>query len=180
MIVVAAFTGMRMGEMRALRWRDVDFAGGRITISRAFSWDTESSTKSRQMRTVPLARQAGEVLIGLRGRGRFTGRGDFVFCRPDGGEVDRSAIRRRFVAAQREAGLRVRRFHDLRHTFGSLVIRSFDLVAVQAMMGHSKITTTQRYLHSKPRADDVAKLSALFDEGSGDQGTGEESEAEER
>jgi integrase len=180
MIVVAAFTGMRMGEMRALRWRDVDFAGGRITISRAFSWDTESSTKSRQMRTVPLARQAGEVMLALRGRARFTGRGDFVFCRPDGGEVDRSAIRRRFVAAQGEAGLRVRRFHDLRHTFGSLVIRKFDLVAVQAMMGHSKITTTQRYLHSKPRADDVAKLSALFEEGASDQGPAEDRDAEER
>jgi integrase len=179
MIVVAAFTGMRMGEMRAVRWRDVDFAGGRVTISRAFSWDTESSTKSRQMRTVPLASQAAEVMLGLRARGRFTARADFVFCRPDGGEVDRSAIRRRFVAAQREAGLRVRRFHDLRHTFGSLVIRKFDLVAVQAMMGHSKITTTQRYLHSKPRADDVAKLSALFEEGPSGQERPEDADAEE-
>ncbi len=162
--VVAAFTGMRMGELRALRWKDIDFAAGRITISRAFSWDTESSTKSRQMRTVPLARQAAEALTGMQARGRFTGREDFVFCRPDGGNVDRSAARRRFVAAQEAAGLRVRRFHDLRHTFGSLAIRKFDLVAVQAMMGHSKITTTQRYLHSKPRADDVAKLTALFND----------------
>jgi integrase len=169
MFVVAAYTGMRMGELRALRWKDIDFAAGRITISRAFSWDTESSTKSRQMRTVPLARQAAEVLLGLRGRGRFTAREDFVFCRPDGGNVDRSAARRRFVGAQKAAGLRVRRFHDLRHTFGSLAIRKFDLVAVQSMMGHSKITTTQRYLHSKPRADDVAKLSSLFEEADGDQ-----------
>jgi integrase len=167
MIVVAAFTGMRMGELRALRWKDIDFAGGRVTISRAFSWDTESSTKSRQMRTVPLASQAAAVLEGLRDRGRFTGRGDFVFCRPDGGNLDRSAVRKRFVKAQEAAGLRVRRFHDLRHTFGSLVIRSFDLVSVQAMMGHSKIATTQRYLHSKPRADDVEKLSALFGEEAG-------------
>jgi integrase len=165
MFVVAAFTGMRMGEMRALRWKDIDFASDRITISRAFSWDTESSTKSRQMRTVPLARQAAEVLLGMRGRGRFTGREDFVFCRPDGGSVDRTAARKRFIEAQKTAGLQVRRFHDLRHTFGSLVIRRFDLVTVQAMMGHSKITTTQRYLHSKPRADDVAKLSSLFDDG---------------
>jgi integrase len=60
---------------------------------------------------------------------------------------------------------RRRHNHDLRHTFGSLAIRKFDLVAVQAMMGHSKITTTQRYLHSKPRADDAAKLTAIFEEG---------------
>jgi integrase len=180
LFVVAAYTGMRMGELRALRWKDVDFTSGRVTISRAFSWDTESSTKSRQMRTVPLARQAAEVLLGLRERGRFSGREDFVFCRPDGDNVDRSAARRRFVAAQKAAGLRVRRFHDLRHTFGSLAIRKFDLVAVQSMMGHSKITTTQRYLHSKPRADDVAKLSAVFDEGVGAQERSAEWDAETR
>jgi integrase len=180
LFVVAAYTGMRMGELRALRWKDIDFLGGRITISRAFSWDTESSTKSRQMRTVPLARQANEVLLGLRERGVFTAREDFVFCRPDGGNVDRTAARKRFVAALQAAGLRVRRFHDLRHTFGSLAIRKFDLVAVQAMMGHSKITTTQRYLHSKPRADDVAKLSAIFDEGVGAQERSAEWDAETR
>jgi integrase len=180
MFVVAAFTGLRMGELRALRWKDIDLAIGRITVSRAFSWDTESSTKSRQMRTVPLARQAAEALLEMRGRGRFTAREDFVFCRPDGGNVDRSAARYRFIAAQKAAGMRVRRFHDLRHTFGSLAIRKFDLVAVQTMMGHSKITTTQRYLHSKPRADDVAKLSALFDEGVADQDASAEWDAEER
>ena len=56
----------------------------------------------------------------------------------------------------------MRRFHDLRHTFGSLVIRRFDLVVVQAMMGHSKTTTTQRYLHSRPRPGDSAKLASIF------------------
>ena len=56
----------------------------------------------------------------------------------------------------------MRRFHDLRHSFGSLAIQQFDLVAVKDMMGHSKLTTTERYLHSKPRPDDVAKLTSIF------------------
>ncbi len=59
--------------------------------------------------------------------------------------------------------MRVRRFHDLRHSFGSLAIQKFDLVAVKDMMGHSKLTTTERYLHSKPRPDDVAKLTTIFE-----------------
>jgi site-specific recombinase XerD len=50
----------------------------------------------------------------------------------------------------------------LRHTFGSLEIQQFDLIAVKDMMGHSKLATTKRYLHSKPRPDDVAKLTNLF------------------
>jgi integrase len=84
-------------------------------------------------------------------------------CRPDGGPLDRSAVRSRFVCAQEKAGVRVRRFHDLRHSFGSLAIQKFDLVAVKDMMGHSKLTTTERYLHSKPRPDDVAKLTKAFE-----------------
>lgn len=162
LFILAALTGLRMGELRALRWHDIDLENAKVAVSRAMSWDTESSTKSRQMRSVPLASQAVEVLRGLRDRRCFVGRTDFVFVRPDGGPLDRSAIRQRFIAAQRAAGVRVRRFHDLRHTFGSLAIRKFDLVTVQSMMGHSKITTTQRYLHSKPRPDDAAKLTEIF------------------
>lgn len=163
LIVIAGFTGLRMGELRALRWEDVDLENAKVSVSRAMSWDTESSTKSRQMRTVPLAEQAILAFRSLLERRNFTGRTDFAFVRPDGGSLDRSAVRHRFVAAQKAAGVRVRRFHDLRHTFGSIAIRKFDLVSVQAMMGHSKITTTRRYLHSKPRPDDAAKLTELFE-----------------
>jgi integrase len=168
LFVVAAFTGLRMGELRALRWKDIDFGADLITVSRAFSWDVETSTKSRRIRTVPLARQAREVLVALRRRDRFTGREDFVFCRPDGDAIDSSAIRNRFRAAQEAAGVRLRRFHDLRHTFGSLMIRRFDLLRVQSMMGHASITTTERYLHARPRADDVEKMSDLFEAGGAD------------
>jgi integrase len=163
LIVIAGFTGLRMGELRALGWEDVDLENAKVSVSRAMSWDTESSTKSRQMRTVPLAEQAILAFRNLLERRNFTGRTDFVFVRPDGRSLDRSAVRHRFVAAQKAAGVRIRRFHDLRHTFGSIAIRKFDLVSVQAMMGHSKITTTQRYLHSKPRPDDAAKLTELFE-----------------
>ncbi|MBS1895670.1 MAG: tyrosine-type recombinase/integrase [Actinobacteria bacterium] len=162
--LVAAATGLRLGELGALRWRDIDLKGGILTVSRAMSDGEETSTKSRRPRIVPLAGQAREELERLRRRVHFTGREDFVFCRPDGGPLDRSGVRTRFIRAQAAAGVRVRRFHDLRHTFGSLAIRRFDLVAVKEMMGHSKLTTTERYLHSKPRPNDAAKLTAIFAE----------------
>jgi hypothetical protein len=47
--------------------------------------------------------------------------------------------------------------------FGSLVIREFDLVSVKAFMGHAKITTTERYLHARPRRDDAARMTKVFD-----------------
>jgi integrase len=162
LFIFAACTGLRSGELLALRWSDVDLEGGVLMVSRAMSAGEEASTKSRRPRPVPLAEQAKAELRALRQRGIFTSQSDHVFCRPDGGPLDRTAVRSRFVRAQKKAGVRVRRFHDLRHTFGSLAIQRFDLVSVKDMMGHSKLSTTERYLHSKPRPDDAAKLTAIF------------------
>ncbi|HET7444257.1 MAG TPA: tyrosine-type recombinase/integrase [Solirubrobacterales bacterium] len=168
LFIIAAMTGLRIGELGALRWHDVDLGEGFLTVSRAFSAGEETSTKSRRSRVVPLAAQAREELERLCSRQHFLSREDYVFCRTDGGPLDRSAVRTRFIRAQEAAGVRVRRFHDLRHTFGSLAIRRFDLVAVKEMMGHSKLTTTERYLHSRPRPSDGAKLTEIFaEEGEG-------------
>jgi integrase len=162
LFVIGACTGLRLGELLALRWRDVDLRGGVLTVSRSISAGKETSTKSRRTRTVPLAAQAIAAFECLLERDNFKDRADFVFCGPAGGRMDGSAVRARFIRAQKRAQLRVRRFHDLRHTFGTLAIRRFDLVSVKEMMGHAQLTTTERYLHSKPRPSDAAKLTALF------------------
>lgn len=88
-----------MGELLALRWSDVDIEAGTLTVSRAMSAGQESSTKSRRPRSVPLADQAKEQLRAIRDREHFASRNDFVFCRPDGQPLDRSAARARFVRA---------------------------------------------------------------------------------
>jgi integrase len=163
LFLIAGCTGQRLGELLALHWSDVDLESRVLSVSRSMSAGEESSTKSRRSRSVPLADQAASELKTLRKRRSFKARTDYVFCRPDGGPLDRSAIRIRFIRAQEKADVRVRRFHDLRHSFGSLAIQKFDLVAVKDMMGHSKLTTTERYLHSKPRPDDVAKLTTIFE-----------------
>ncbi len=171
LFVVAAYTGLRRGELLALRWQDVGFAEARLTVERAVSGGTIApTTKSGQFRTVPLADQAATELELLSRRRLFTGRSDLVFCRVDGEPLDGSALRKRFVRAQEAAGVRPRRFHDLRHTFGSLAVRAFDPVAVQSMMGHASLRTTERYLHARPRIGDAARLTAVF----GSEGTGDE------
>lgn len=168
LFVVAAFTGLRMGELLALRWRNVDFADARLVVEASWSAGVLTSPKSRKFRSVPLADQPAAVLAHLAARERFTGRDDLVFCSAVGGYLDGSALRRRYRRAQRAAGLRPLRFHDLRHSFGSLVIREFDLVSVKAFMGHAKITTTERYLHARPRRDDAARMTKVFDASIGD------------
>ena len=78
-------------------------------------------------------------------------------------------VRKRFYAALKAAGLgRLRAkddpivFHDLRHTFGTLAIRSAPVTDVQHWMGHADLATTMRYVHYVPQHDNAARLSAAF------------------
>jgi len=155
LIRVAAYAGLRRGELVALRWRDVDFSGRKIIVRRSLSGDTElRSTKSRRAREVPLPDQAAAALDRLTHRDEFTGSDDYVFANRFGRRLDPSALRRRYERARNAAGLEPLRFHDLRHTYGSvLVAGGIDLASVKAAMGHSRITTTERYLHARPAGE---------------------------
>jgi integrase len=80
-----------------------------------------------------------------------------------GQKLDGDALSSRYRSDRDAAGLRALRFHDLRHTFGSLAVDGgASLVQVQAWMGHADIKTTMRYLHSKSRAEDAQLLGAAF------------------
>ena len=155
LVRVAAYAGLRRGELVALRWRDVDFAGRKIVVRRSLSGDTElRSTKRRRVREVPLPDQAATALDRLSHRDEFAGPDDYVFANRFGRRLDPSALRRRFERARDAAGLEPLRFHDLRHTYGSLLVAGgIDLASVKAAMGHSRITTTERYLHARPAGE---------------------------
>jgi len=154
-IRVAAYAGLRRGELVALRWRDVDLVRRKITVRRSVSGGEELlSTKGRRFREVPIPDQAASALERLGRRAEFTGPEDYVFANRYGRRIDGSALRRRFQRTRDAAGLAPLRFHDLRHTYGSLLVAGgIDLVSVKAAMGHSRITTTERYLHARPAND---------------------------
>jgi integrase len=162
--LTAAMTGLRLGELLALRWRDVDFAGQRVHVRRSWSpvAAAEKAPKSGRVRSVPLVAELVGPLDGLTRREHFTAPDDLVFATVAGGHRDGHALRRRYYAALQRAGLRRVRFHDLRHCFGSVAVRAFPLSDVQAMLGHAHITTTMRYVHHRPGADDAARLSGAF------------------
>jgi integrase len=163
LIRVAAYAGLRRGELLALRWRDIDFEGSALTIARAMSAGVESTTKSGRVRRVPLADQAAAALDRVSRRGHYTTPGDLVFCNVFGRPLDGSALRRRFRRAQVAAGVRPLRFHDLRHTFGSLLAsRGVDVVTIQKAMGHSALSTTSRYLHARPASEQAQVFTAAF------------------
>jgi integrase len=163
---VAAYTGLRQGELRALRWRDV--GENVLTVSRALSAGVESGTKGGRVRHVPLVPQAAAALDRLRERGDFTAPDELVFCNWKGRALDESALRRRFMAARDAAALRPLRFHDLRHTYGSLLAAAgLPVTDIQAAMGHADVQTTARYLHARQASEQVDRFARAFSQ-SGD------------
>ncbi len=164
--LTAAFTGLRLGELLALRWRDVDFTNCAIHVRQSFTNGRVDTPKSGQERTVPMADEVAEALAKLGKRDHNTTDGDLVFCGSQGGHLAGHRLRDRYKAALEKAGLRELRFHDLRHTFGSHAIRTADSREVMEWMGHQDLATTQRYLQFKPRQDAARRISEAFRIGS--------------
>lgn len=160
--LTAAFTGLRRGELLALRWRDVDFAGSTVRVRASYAAGALTSPKSGKVRSVPLAPEVAKALAKLAKRERFTSEDDLVFVGETGSYLDGSALRRRYKHALTEAALRPLRFHDLRHTFGTRMIAKADIRRVQEWMGHADIQTTMRYLHYAPREEDARLVAEAF------------------
>jgi integrase len=170
-ITVAAFTGLRLGELRALRWRDVDFTSRLVHVRRNLPRSQERRPKGKLARSVPLADQAARVLDRLSRRERFTGPGDRVFPSPTGVPLSDKVIRRGLYDAMAAAAIDRDRgtgkpfvFHDLRHTYGTLAVRIYPVTDVKTYMGHKDLATTMRYVHHVPQHGAADQLSALLDQ----------------
>ena len=163
--LTAAQTGLRQGELRALRWMDIDFAGNRIHVRRSATVGSNArikTPKSGKVRSVPMTPDVAFALAHLGDRGLFTDPDDLVFPNIVGEVENDTIMRRRYFKALERAELPSIRFHDLRHVFGSTAVKTFLLSEVQGMLGHANITTTMRYIHNRPGHDDAQRLAAAF------------------
>jgi integrase len=159
-----AYTGLRLGEALGLNWGDVDFVAGLVHVRRNYTGKPPrlKVPKGKRVRSVPMTPRVVDALAKLKERERFTGDADAVFATVLGGRLDGWALRRRAYKAMERAGLRRIRLHDLRHAFGTTAIGVLDPLAVQGYLGHAHYSTTQRYLHHKPRPQDAAALEQAF------------------
>lgn len=145
-IALAAFAGLRSGEVRALEVRDIDFKQGLIRIRRAISDCEVLTPKSGHERSVPIAPELLEQLeLGCK-RKLPTAR---VVLTDEGRTPTRQRVYDCMVAACRRSGIGRRSFHSLRHHFcSSLLRRGATVEDVRIVAGHSNLATTARYLHS--------------------------------
>lgn len=151
-----------MGELLALRWRDVDFAGQTVRVRASYYLGQLTTPKSGKVRAVPLAPGVAAAIAQLGQREHWVADDELVFVAEAGGFLDGSAMRRRYKAALERAGLRPLRFHDLRHTFGTRMIAKADIRRVQEWMGHADVQTTMKYLHYAPREEDARLVAEAF------------------
>jgi integrase len=157
-VAVALWTGLRQGELLGLRWSNIDFEARQLSVvstlqRRGRVWLNETTKTPKSRRTVALADPVVDTLVGERARQRearlLAGPAwsaqwpDLVFTDARGLPVMPTAITHRFAMAQRQAGLKPVRWHDLRHAAATLMLAGgVDLKVVSELLGHSTIATT--------------------------------------
>ena len=142
-------SGLRVAELVALRWGDLDLADGSVRVT----------GKGGKARDVPVGSRAREALAALRGEDAPDGDTP-VFRGRLGGPISAAAVRRRLKMWARAQGVDKRVYpHLLRHSCASHVLESSgDLRAVQELLGHADIGTTQIYTHL-----DFQHLARVYD-----------------
>ncbi len=177
-IVAAVGTGLRRGELLGLRWSDIDLEAGRLSVRRSVETvkgvtRTKAPKTARSARTIALPQfvvqmlrrrrieqNERRLLLGI-GRGSDDG---WVFTRADESTWEPGAFSLAFARLVKRANLRHVRFHDLRHSFGTLALASgVDLKTVSTALGHSAISTTANvYLHAVEslQQDAAARIDA--------------------
>jgi len=174
LFTLAMVTGMRCGELLALRWQDIDLANCSLQVKRTVNYmkgyghvESEPKTvKSRRQIRLPLF--VVEVLLRHRTRQEEQRREsanawidrDLVFTTVEGNYIALTTLRRAFNSVLKQAGLPHMRFHDLRHSAATILLsRGTHPKVVQEILGHSQIAMTlDVYSHVLPSMqEDVTK-----------------------
>jgi integrase len=150
-LLCAVRTGLRLGELLGLQWGDLDFHGRFLEVRCAIVRGRVVPTKSGKIRRVDLSPQLADTLQALlvqrkaetlcHGWGEVP---EWVFVNEAGERLKETTLRKYgFYRCLEKAGLRRVRFHDLRHTFASLLIPANESPKkIQALMGHHSIQIT--------------------------------------
>ena len=152
LVLMAGEAGLRLGEMVALEWSDIDFVKRQVCVQRS-AWKGQiASPKGGRLRYIPLTLRLAAALRDHRHL-----RGPHVLYQDDGSLLSEGVVQGFVKRAAQKAGVFNNGPHMLRHTFCShLAMRGAPARAIQELAGHQNLTTTQRYMHLSPAALDSA------------------------
>ena len=163
LFLTAVATGLRQGELLALRWSDVDLDAGALVVRHTLQRGTRELAEpktDRARRAVPLPRAVADALRQHRQQQRLervaTGRrwkdADHVFASAVGTPLEPRNVLRAFHAALVAAGMPHQPFHHLRHAYATLQIEAGEELAnVSKLLGHADLSTTaDLYAHLTP------------------------------
>ena len=162
-ILFALGTGMRQGEIFGLQWSDVDFKNKKINVihnlsyiasniteeSKTYHLELQTPKTNNSIRIIPMSDNIYKLLKSIK-----KNKSHYVFA-PNDGHFDLKYFQKVYKKKLNEAGIKDKTFHDLRHTFATMLLsKGVDLVTVKELLGHSSIKTTEIYLESLPENKD--------------------------
>jgi integrase/recombinase XerD len=139
LVLFAALTGMRRGEIVSLRWSDIDMNSRLINIQNSEYF----TVKAMRPRTIPMNQDVFSLLLNIPKES------DYVFVDEQRKPYKAGTVTKKFKRFAAKAGITDRiHLHSLRHSYASwLVQSSIPLAEVQKLLGHSSVVTTQIYAH---------------------------------
>ena len=192
-ILMAAFYGLRRSEIMGLRWQAIDFVGNTIMIDHTVvQFRSEGKTKVVQKdrtknasscRSLPLVPQYRELLLRMQERqeqcrklcGNCYIESDYIYVNDLGSPYQPNFVSQHFRALREKNQLRVIRFHDLRHTCASLLLKNgVSMKEIQEWLGHSNFSTTANiyaHLDTAAKNTSAAKMTRAFSISPGIQAT---------
>jgi len=156
MILVALKTGLRLGELLALDWNDINLESKVISVRRSMYKGSPGPTKSHKVRAVSLTEDVVKVLS-VRSNKK-----GYVFPDEKGEALKDHRAARNIHRICDLAGIRRVRWHVLRHSFSShLAMAGVSMRIIQDLLGHSSSRMTMRYVHLSPHTfeDAINKLN---------------------
>ena len=150
MVLIAVLTGLRRGELFALRWGVVDFERKSISVRESVYEGHFNAPKTRSsVRKIPMGEALEEIFLRLRGKN--VAASDLVFASQKGTPLrPENALKRVIHPTCVRLGLPKVGWHDLRHTSATLLHEHEPLRVTQAILGHSDLQTTLGYTHVLP------------------------------
>jgi integrase len=145
LFLTAVSTGVRLGEQRALRWKDVGWDERRLHVRRSVTkTGIFQHTKTKKTRAIPLSQSLMHALREHKMRSRFKDDEDLIFPNSLGAPMDgHNMVNRQFRPTLKKAGLPTIRWHDLRHTFATLLLqKGVPVTVVSKTLGHASAKMT--------------------------------------